>query len=152
MKAKTIIRIALLAVVAVALGDWALDTMRERSVAADSAPAVTRADGVTVISFHGTKRCRTCLKIGTMAKLTVDENFTEAKPLWDEIDYERAEHAHYVGRYGLVSSTVVATLWKGGKEIVWEELDDVWEHVGDEAVFRAYLVQGVRELQEKHGR
>jgi Golgi nucleoside diphosphatase len=54
-----------------------------------------------------------------------------------------------VNDYQLVSSTVLVTLWKDGKQVEWNRLDAVWDHVGDEPVFRAYLAQGLRELLDR---
>jgi hypothetical protein len=153
MKTKWILRVVLLSIVAVALGNWVVELARSPGSGGGAPADVARADGVTVISFHGTKRCRTCLRIQELAKRTVDEEFAgevgSGKVRWDEIDYEKAEHAHYVKRYELVSSTVIASRWKDGRETQWKLLDDVWEHVGNEDAFRAYLSQGVRELMEK---
>lgn len=116
----------------------------------NSSAAFTRPDGVTVINFHGDKRCRTCIGIGKLAKQTVDEEFADEekddKVRWLQINYEEPSNAHFVKEYGLVSSTVVVTLWKDGKEVKWNRLDGVWDHFGDEPIFRAYVAQGVREL------
>ena len=65
MKPKAIIRVVLLTVIAIAVGSWAF-----KEFGPDKAvtPGVIRPDGVTVINFHGAKRCRTCIGIGELAK------------------------------------------------------------------------------------
>ncbi len=155
MNSKQIARIVLLSVVAVAVGAWAMREFRSSTVEGtdgdlNSSAAFTRPDGVTVINFHGDKRCRTCIGIGKLAKQTVDEEFADEekddKVRWLQINYEEPSNAHFVKEYGLVSSTVVVTLWKDGKEVKWNRLDGVWDHFGDEPIFRAYVAQGVREL------
>jgi len=147
MKSKTIIRIVLLAVIAVAVGGWA---MKEFGPAKAVSPGVTRPDGVTVINFHGAKRCHTCIGIGELAKKTIDEDFvTELQSgqiHWEQLNYDEAPNVHYVKDYGLVSSTVLITLWKDGKEVKWNRLDAVWDHIGDPPVFRDYIAQSVRDL------
>lgn len=149
MNAKPAIRIMLLAVIGVAVGSWAMKEF-------GPAKAVTRAirsDGVTVINFHGEKRCRTCVGIGELARKTIDDGFADeekaGKVRWEKINYDEPANAHFVKDYSLVSSTVLVTLWKNGKEVKWNRLDAVWDLVGDEAAFKAYIVQNVRELLEQ---
>jgi hypothetical protein len=147
MNAKTIIRIVLLAVIAVAVGRWA---MKEFGPAKAVSPSVTRPDGVTVINFHGAKRCRTCIGIGELAKKTIDEDFAaqlkSGQIRWEQINYDETPNAHYVKDYGLVSSTILITLWKDGKEVKWSRLDEVWDHYGDETAFQNHLIQSVHDL------
>lgn len=158
MNPKTIIRIVLLGVIAIGVGGWA---MKEFGLAIADATKIeskvtahtTRPDGVTVINFHGEKRCRTCIGIGNLARKTLDEEFAAeekaGKVRWKHINYDEPANAHYVKDYELVSSTVLVTLWKDGREVKWSRLDGVWDHVGDEAVFRAYVAQGVRDLLDE---
>lgn len=156
MNAKAITRIALLSVVAIAVGSWAYKEFGPARVAVtqdQSSTVVKRPDGVTVINFHGSQRCRTCIRIGDLAKKTVTEDFYAAgkagKLHWEQINYDQPANAHFVKDYQLVSSTVLVTLWKNGREITWRRLDDVWDHVGDEAAFRALISKNVNELLEQ---
>lgn len=155
MNAKTIIRIALLAVIAIAVGGWAMKEFGPAKAIATGPdnPAATRSDGVTVINFHGEKRCRTCIGIGNLARKTLDQEFAAeektGKVRWEHINYDEPANAHFVKDYQLVSSTVLVTLWKDGKEVKWTRLDAVWDHVGDEPTFRAYVAQGVRDLLDQ---
>jgi hypothetical protein len=157
MNAKSITRIVLLGVVAFAVGAWAMKEFGPgKSVASatgDKGPAgvsITRPDGVTVINFHGAKRCRTCIGIGDLARKTLDDEFKAeeqaGKVRWEHINYDDPANAHFVKDYGLVSSTVLVTLWNDGKEVKWNRLDGVWDHVDDEPAFRAYVARGVRGL------
>lgn len=149
MNPKNITRIVLLAIVGLAVGGWAI----KEFAPAKNMAQITRPDGVTVINFHGEKRCRTCISIGNLARKTLDEDFAEEEKAgmvhWAHTNFDEAANAHFVKDYGLVSSSVVVTLWKGGKEVKWKELDAVWDHVGDEPTFRAYLAKGIRELLDK---
>jgi hypothetical protein len=155
MNAKTITRIVLLCVIAIAVGAWAMKQFGPAKAVAtggdhQTTAAATRPDGVTVINFHGEKRCRTCIGIGKLAKQTFDDEFAAeekaGKVHWQHINYDEPANAHYIKDYELVSSTVLVTLWKDGKEVKWNRLDGVWDHVGDDPTFRAYVAQGVRDL------
>lgn len=82
MNAKSITRIVLLAVVALAIGGWAFKQFgATRPAQADAASAgqgsarFTRPDGFTVINFHGERRCRTCNHIGKLAEKTLNAHF-----------------------------------------------------------------------------
>lgn len=150
MNAKSIIRTVLLAVIAIAIGSWVMKEFGPAQAVGNAARPITRADGVTVIHFHGEKRCRTCIKIGDLARKTIDEEFADdektGKVRWETINYDEPANAHFVKDYSIVSSTVLVTLWKGGKEVKWNRLDAVWDLVGDETVFRSYVAEGVRDL------
>lgn len=147
MKSKAVIRTVLLTVIAVAVGSWAF---KEFGPAKAVSPVIIRPDGVTVINFHGAKRCRTCIGIGELVKKTIDEDFAaqlaSGQIRWEKLNYDETPNAHYVKDYGLVSSTILITLWKDGKEVKWNRLDGVWDHFGNDPVFRDYLTQNVRDL------
>ena len=158
MNAKALVRMMLLAVVAIAVAAWARKECGpvasavahgDERASASGGAARTRPDGVSVILFHGEKRCRTCIRIGTLARDTLDEEFAEEEKAgtlhWAEINYDQPAHSHFVKGYELVSSTLVITRWKDGREEEWKRLDGVWDHVGDAAAYRAYLSQAVNE-------
>ena len=162
MKTKTIIPVVVLAVVVVAVGVWVikksgptkaigLGEAVARQGTNTSADRI-RPDGVVVINFHGTMRCRTCLRIGELAKKTLDEEFTEAqkvgKVYWEHVNYQEPANAHFVKDYELVNPTILLTQWKDGKEVKWNRLDGVWDLAEDEPTFRAYVAESVRQLQK----
>jgi len=152
MNAKTITRIILLSVVGLAVGGWAMKEFgSNHKTTTDASPEkFIRPDGVTVINFHGEKRCRSCINIGTLAEKTLEKHFADEMETggihWEHVNYEAPGNTHYATDYELAFSTVVATHWKDGKEIAWARLDGVWDHLNDESAFEAYLVNGIREL------
>lgn len=159
MNSKTIARIVLLAVITVAIGGWAVKEFAssEEVVTNNENDATAKAihpDGVTVINFHGERRCRTCIGIGALAKKTIDEEFAAeenaGKVHWEHINYDETDNAHFVEDYKLVSSTVLVSLWKDGKEVKWNRLDGVWDLYGDESAFRTYIAENVRELLKQN--
>ena len=68
---------------------------------------------------------------------------------WQSLNFDAPANAHFIKDYALVSSTVVATKWKDGKEVAWKRLDGVWDHVGDETAFRTYVADNVFGLLEQ---
>lgn len=146
MKTKTIMRMVMLAVLAVAVGVWVIKEFGSTKVIGTGGTAVgqgtttstdrARPDGVAVINFHGTMRCRTCLRIGELAKKTLDEAFTEAQKIgkvsWQHVNYQEPANAHFVKDYELGNPTILLAQWKDGKEVKWNRLDGVWDLVEDE--------------------
>jgi hypothetical protein len=160
--AKTIFRMMPLAAVAVVLGVWAAKEFGPTKVSDTGGNTAEQGtttsagrmhlDGVTVINFHGTLRCRTCLRIGELAKKTLDEDYAVAvkagKVHWETVDYQEPANAHFVKDYELRGPTILISRWKNGKEVKWNRLDGIWDLVEDEPTFRAYVADVVRQLLE----
>ena len=159
-KSTSLVRAALLLVVAASLVTWAVTSLRESPTPATAAPIATAptakliADGVAVVNFHGALRCPTCLGIGALSQAIVDEEFPaekdEGRIAWSSIDFDQPENAHYKDDYELVSSSVVVVRREHGVDVGWKRLDDVWTHYGDEPVFRSYVHAAVAEALAQH--
>lgn len=113
-------------------------------------PASTEAHGaasVVVYYLHGDRRCATCESIERGARRAVEAEF--ARRLADgELELrtrntDRPEHAHLVDDFGLVASSLVVTTGDGTDYAV---LDRVWQLVGDDAAFDAYVAAEIRRI------
>lgn len=155
MKSASILRAALLVLVAASLGIWSVNTYRDSTAAEAVATGTTAptpaliADGVAVINFHGSVRCPTCLGIGSLSQAIVEEEFAaaidEGRLAWSSIDFDEPRNTHYKDDYDLYSSNVVIVWRQHGADVGWKGLDDVWTHYGDEPTFRAYVRAAVSE-------
>ena len=152
MNAFNLTRYALLALVAVSLGAWAVRTWSS-SGSGDSSAVVSKplpADGVVVINFHGATRCASCEEIGKEANAVVEKDFASdlqsGRMTWQVINYDEPANRHYVQDYGLVSSTVVVVRREGGRDAVWRRLDAVWDHVFDAPAMNAYLRREITQI------
>jgi hypothetical protein len=153
MKGTSILRTLLLLLVVGSLGAWGWKTWRESRAASPTAASAAStgvlADGVTVINFHGTQRCSTCLSIGALAQSVVAEEFAAdvgaGRLAWVTLDYDEPANAHFMQDYDLVSSNVVVVRHAGGKELGWSRLDEVWSLNQDEPAFKAYVKAAVDE-------
>jgi hypothetical protein len=145
-------RYALLALVAVSLGTWAVRTWRPAggSAATVAASAALPADGVVVINFHGATRCATCQEIGKEARALVETDFASelqsGRMSWQVIDFDEPANRHYVQDYGLVSSTVVVVRREHGRDATWRRLDAVWDHVFDAPAMNDYLRREITQV------
>lgn len=146
MNAFNLTRYALLALVAVSLGTWAVRTSRPGAIASAALPA----DGMVVINFHGATRCATCEEISKEAHALVEKDFADdlqnGRMTWQVINYDEPAHRHYVQDYGLVSSTVVVVRREHGRDATWRRLDAVWDHVFDAPAMDNYLRREIAQV------
>lgn len=105
------------------------------------------ADGLVVYYFHGYKRCLTCNRIEALAEETIWDEF--AAPMragtvvFRSVNIETDEHRHFVQDYELATKVVVISERRGGQEVGWRRLDEVWQKVGDEQEYRRYIASSV---------
>ena len=149
MNLKLIVTAALLVFVAVSVVIVAVQENRNASKthSTDTDLAVAVEDGVDVTYFHGSSRCPTCLRIEAYAEEAVQSRF-EDEPAggtvrWHSVNYDLPENAHYLDDYRLIAPTVVVAHRRDGQEVAWQNLDRVWELVGDQPAFAAYIQEGV---------
>ena len=150
-KAKNITRSALLAFVLVSIG-FALGkevTARRQTPATgpESPVPVATSDKVVVYYLHTTFRCVTCNTIEKMAKAVVENDFRElhaaGRIAWQEANFQEREDL--ATKYDVASSTVVVVRIRGGKEVAFQRLDEVWTLVDKPDAFATYVGDAVRE-------
>ena len=116
------------------------------------AQAGTDEKGPYVIAyyFHGTTRCPTCYKLERYSKEAIDNNFKDAlgsgKLEFKVVNIEDAGNEHYGKDYQLYTKSLILSLVKDGKEIKWENMDKIWEYVGNKQRFIDYLKSGVADF------
>jgi hypothetical protein len=59
---------------------------------------------------------------------------------------EAPGNEHFVHEFGLTASSLVLVREEGGRVTEWRNLGEVWNLVGDEARFAAYVTGNAREL------
>jgi hypothetical protein len=113
-------------------------------------PTLAMQDGVKVYYLHGKARCPTCRTIEEYAKEAVETGFADEmknkKVVWQVIDYDSPGNEHYTKDYNIVAPNVVLVKFKEGKQVAWKGLPEVWEHVGDKAVFVKFVQSSLREF------
>ena len=118
--------------------------------------SVYAADGQTpsvkVIAyyFHGSFRCSTCHKLEQYSKEAIETNFKDAlasgKLEFKVVSVEDKGNEHYGNDYQLYTKSLILSLVKNGKQIKWENLDKIWEYVGNKQRFIDYVKSGVADL------
>jgi len=100
--------------------------------------------------FHGTMRCSTCHKLEQYSKEAIETNFKDAlasgKLEFKVINIEDRGNERYGKDYQLYTKSLILSLVKNGKEIKWQNIDKIWEYVGNKERFIDYVKNGVAGL------
>jgi hypothetical protein len=146
MNARKIVTLLLLALVAASAVYFVVDSVRGRAGSqANSASKgdTAAADRVIAYYFHGSQRCKTCLTIEAYTAEAIRTGFADALSNgtleWKVVNIEEPENEHFVEDYQITTRTVVLVEMKDGKQVRWSTLDRVWDLVGDQPAFAAYI-------------
>jgi hypothetical protein len=66
---------------------------------------------------------------------------------WRVINFEEPANKHLIQDYGLTTSTVVVVRRKAGRDVTWQRLDAVLDHLFEGPVMRAYLKEHIDQLR-----
>ena len=103
---------------------------------------------VRVLYFHSNVRCYSCKKIESLTRKALDEGF-ESEIAGGSIEVaainvEDSENRHFIEDYRLYTKSVIVSDVSGQKETRWKNLTRVWELFGNEAAFKSYVQEEVR--------
>lgn len=107
-------------------------------------------NGVVAYDFRATQRCASCI---TIENWTSDALKTEFAPqladgtlIWRPLDVQQPENAHFIQDYQLTSISVVLVRYTNGKPGKWENLQNVWQLLGDQKAFQDYITSSTRSF------
>ena len=112
------------------------------------------AGKLMVYYFRNNRRCPSCFKIENYSKLAVEEGFAKevksGRMEWRMINVQEPGNEFYIDKYQIYTKTVILSLQKDGKELRWKNMDQIWDLLYDENIFKNYIQQGIRAfLAEK---
>ena len=124
----------------------------EKATTPDAAPtqeqpaaAEPLANGVVLDYFTFGKRCDTCIRMETWAREAVESEFADAlkegRLIMRALDGDPAT----IQKYGLTAKSLVVRKIQDGKETSWQNLNRIWELNGDEAAYKAYIIEQVKQ-------
>jgi len=154
---KNFLQIALLALVALGVGQWAFEKVDrpQFDATSDSGGEVAsevHPDGIVVTYFTTDVRCKSCLTIESLTRAAMEEGFAEELALGDvrfeTRNLDRPQNATYARSYELAFKTVVIAEWRDGKQLRWQRMDDVWSLFDDPSTFKSYLARQVTDYLE----
>lgn len=165
MKPKQIFAFALIAFVAVSVGYMvaretkAQPAENENINTADVNPIVNNQTGdanapqFIVYYFYGDVRCATCHKLESYAKETLDTYFADeladGKIRWQPVNVEQPQNAHFIKDYQLVTKSVVVSKIQQGEQTDWQNLDRIWQEVGNKQGYIEYVRGEIAKFIEK---
>ena len=142
----------LLVIIVLGLLAFAGIRQMEKATAPDNAPAQEQpaateplANGVVLDYFTFGKRCDTCIRMETWAREAVESAFADA--LKDGRLIMRAQDGDpaTIQKYGLTAKSLVIRKIQDGKEVSCQNLNRIWELNGDEAAYKAYIIEQVKQ-------
>lgn len=124
-----------------------------------AAAAVLPEDGVVVYYFHNHQRCYTCNKMQTLAEAVVRERFAgplgDGRVVFTAVNVQTDQGEHFVEDFQLSSAGIVMVERRGGEDLRWRRLDEVWQKIRDEQGYRTYIAENLaaclRELGLEQG-
>lgn len=157
MKPGTVIRFVLLGIIVLAVGliifkEW----QRTQSLASPQAQGMSiHGEQVLVYYFHSTRRCATCRKFENYTEELLNSQFADwlqaGALVWMPCNIDEAENAHFPAKYELHSKAVILSHVKNGKELRHQNLDEIWDRIGDRENYEGYVSNEIRVFLQEAG-
>jgi len=116
----------------------------EKSVA----PAAHR---LIVYYFYNNYRCPSCKKIEAYTSQTVKTKFADdlKKGLitWQAVNVDEPDHKHFIKDYRIFTKQIVLVEMKKGSPTRWKNLDKIWELLGNQEKFQAYIESEIQAFR-----
>lgn len=110
-----------------------------------SPSAAQEAPALVAYYFHGNFRCPTCLTIERYAREAIENEFDadlrNGRIRWQTINYDEPANEHFIKQYELYASALVLIPAQSAAQPPWQKLERVWDFVGDESAFKAYVIE-----------
>jgi hypothetical protein len=101
----------------------------------------------SAVYFHSPHRCTTCRKIESYSHEALTPEIEAGKVAWQTADYTSDKNASLVDQFVVFTSTVVLVEVQDGKVVRWKNLEEVWNHTGNQAAFKAFINQAWTEFK-----
>lgn len=154
-----LLKYALAAFVAASIGAAAYKAMSPAGTAAAAEAAAVpvtekaaRAGQKTAVVyyFHTSVRCYSCNLLEKYTREAVAGNFAQPYKGWQvefrSVNLDEAPNGHFARLYGLESKAVVVQKFDGEKALNWGLLGGVWQLLGDQREFAAYIAAETRKV------
>lgn len=148
MSAKQIATIILLIFVAVSLTVVVMRNTATPAAETEKTAVETKKDCAVVYYFHRTQRCPTCTRIEELTREIVRSQFAAEMASGalelHVINIEKPGYEHYENDYNLSVQSIVIARMKGGQQVKWDNLDKIWDLIGNEPEFNVYVAGAIR--------
>jgi len=105
---------------------------------------------IEVYYFHATARCEGCLKIESYTYSSLNKYFKKeinnGLIKIKSIDFLLPENEHYSQKYNFDTQTLIVSKKIDGKEIVWKNLDKIWDYSSNYSKYSRYIKNEINNL------
>jgi hypothetical protein len=105
---------------------------------------------VIAYDFRNTQRCQSCITIENWTSDALKAEFApqlaDGTLIWRPLDVQQPANAHFMQDYQLTSISVVLVRYTNGKPGKWENLQMVWQLLGDNRAFVDYITSSTRSF------
>ena len=123
---------------------------QKEDVGAD--PVAGAAAKLVVTYFHTTVRCPTCTLLEEYSRETVERIFAkemqEGKIVFRHVNIQEPENKHFIQDYKLFSKSLIVSEVRGGEEVRWKNLPDIWRLVRDRDRYEQYVAGEIEAYLE----
>lgn len=110
------------------------------------------SDLIVLYYLHMNRRCMTCGKLETYSKEAIETGFAEqlkdSSIVFRVENFEQEGNEHFAKKYQLYSQSLIISRQHNGKETEWKSLDKIWQLVGSQEEFIAYVQTEVASFLE----
>lgn len=103
------------------------------------------SNGIVLDYFTFGKRCTTCGRMETWAREAVEAEFADDMKSGRLMLRTSDGDPTTLRKYGLTTKSLVLRNVQEGKETSWRSLDRIWELNGDEAAYKAYIIEQIKQ-------
>ena len=111
------------------------------------------SDRVIAMYFHRTKRCPTCLKMGSYSEEAVKKGFAKrvkkGSVEFHYVDFQDKRNAALAKAYKIGGPALVVAQIKGNKVREYKNLKDIWTKVREKPEFIKYVRENVEAYRKK---
>ena len=111
---------------------------------------ITPKTKLVVYYFGEGKNCTTCERIPMYTRQALDKYFENEMAtgaiVWMPVNVDEARNEHFVSDYHIYTKSIVLVRLENGKQIRWENLEDVWDLVYKGPQFIEYIRKETRAM------
>lgn len=116
----------------------------------EGATASTQTPRFVVYYFHGDMRCATCRKLEAYSKEAITAGFADELErgalVFRVVNVDEERNKHFVKDFQMTNKSVVVVEYKEGEVARFENLNRIWQKVGDKDGFLEYVRTSTREF------
>lgn len=110
------------------------------------------ADKITIIHFHATQQCVSCIAVGNLALKTLETNFAaelnSGKITYQDVNVELPENQTLVDQYQARGAALFLNVINENKDHIMEDVT-VWRLINDEEQFITYFTNKLNKFLGK---